>query len=93
MKKFRKPRRGEFTCHCRAYEFPHRFSGGRCTGLFLAIDQFDKTRGGGECRDCLYNVDEGGFAACQVVNGAEGVRHCPIFLDFVALYEIKVRRI
>lgn len=86
----RKPRKGEVTCRCRAYEFPHRFSGGRCNGDHLPREYWERSYGGGVCRECHYNTDENGIAACQIVNGAEQSKYCPIWQDFVALYEIRV---
>ena len=36
----RAPRKGEYTCTCPAYRFPHRFGGGRCSGMWLVWQEF-----------------------------------------------------
>ena len=48
----RKPRRGEYVCTCGAYRFPHRFGGGRCSGYFIAVEQWESHYGTGDCRHC-----------------------------------------
>src|ERR1700748_414528 len=44
----RKVRKGEWTCTCAAYRFPHRFGGGNCDGSFLAVEAWESSYGGGE---------------------------------------------
>lgn len=86
MKKLRKTRLGEVVCTCPAYDFPHRFSGGRCTGAHLAEDYFF----GGDCRDCNYLDESSGYRACQVIDGADAVTECPVWREFVRSNEVKL---
>lgn len=48
----RKPRRGEYICTCGAYRFPHRFGSGRCSGYFIAVEQWESHYGSGDCDLC-----------------------------------------
>jgi hypothetical protein len=80
----RKPRRGEHVCRCPAYRFPHRFGGGRCTGVSVADEYWSMHWGGGECRTCVLNDD----GVCQVLSGTERANECVVFQDFVHVNEI-----
>lgn len=82
----RKPRKGEFTCRCTAYKFPHRFGGGNCHGFHLISNQWFTFYGSGSCEDCN-NKDEN---SCQVIEGIEKESECPVFQEFVELEEIKL---
>lgn len=85
----RKPRKGEYVCRCRAYRFPHRFGGGRCSGSFIASQQLEQHWGGGDCASCnCLSTDEG--PVCDVVDGREHVSECPVWQEFVQVNEIKV---
>lgn len=84
----RKPRKGEHVCRCHAYRFPHRFGGGRCTGYSVVSDYWERHYGSGDCANCLL-LDEG---ECQVVNGQEKTRECPVFQEFVQYHEIKLKK-
>lgn len=37
-RRFRKRRKGELTCSCPAYAFPHRMMGGKCSGIAFVED-------------------------------------------------------
>lgn len=88
----RKPRRHEYTCTCSAYRFPHRFGGGRCSGYWLVAEQWESHYGGGECRNCIsYNTTEQ-IPYCEVYEGGENVRECPVWQEFVHYNEIKVKK-
>lgn len=86
----RKPRKGEHVCTCPAYRFPHRFSGGRCSGFFLVAEQWESHYGSGDCRNCnsLNTTDE--IPYCEVYEGSERVQGCPAWQEFVHFNEIKV---
>lgn len=90
--KRRKPRKGEHTCRCGAYEFPHRFGGGRCTGVWVAKQQWEKAWGSGECRQCHCCNRNDVVPYCEVVEGQERVTECPVFQDFVQYNEIRYTR-
>lgn len=71
-------RRKQYTCRCPAYDFPHRFGGGRCNGLHLCEPS-------SVCQMC--HLNNGG---CEVVKGQEHPRECPQVQDFCAWHEIKL---
>jgi hypothetical protein len=71
-----------YTCRCRAYRFPHRFGGGKCSGLHLVVEHWDKHWGHDmTCRNCI-NFDPETHS-CEVLNGAEPIRTCEIVITFV----------
>lgn len=74
-----KRRRKQYTCRCGAYDFPHRFSGGRCQGLWLVEPNH-------YCPSCNLLTDSG----CQVINGIEHPRECPLVQDFCNHHEVKL---
>jgi len=82
----RRKRKGEWTCRCRAYKFPHRFSGGKCTGKWVVVKHWREFYG--HCADCevcnLYSDH-----TCQVVEGQESHQECPVFQEFVRFNEIR----
>ncbi|THD55875.1 hypothetical protein ERD95_02380 [Enterobacteriaceae bacterium ML5] len=73
----------QVTCRCPSYDFPHRFSGGRCNGYHMAKDCFDNRLSCQHC-NCLH---PGG---CDVVNETESPAECLYVLDFCADYQIKL---
>lgn len=73
--------RNQFTCRCIAYDFPHRFGGGRCTGLAIV----ESSMGGSFCHSC--HLLNGG---CEVMKGQEHPRECPAVQDFCEYWEIKL---
>lgn len=84
----RKARRGEYVCRCRAYDFPHRFSGGACDGLRIVEDQWWDNYGGGACQACGLNNRTESEPYCEVVMGQEKPRQCPVWQEFVERHEI-----
>lgn len=84
----RKPRFGEFVCHCRAYKFPHRFGGGKCTGIVIAEQTWEKCWGGGVCATC--NALNERERYCEVVEGQEDISECEAYQEFIEYHEIKV---
>lgn len=84
----RKRRRGEVTCRCGAYHFPHRFSGGRCNGRPLAVEAVNN--GHRECRDCRLYCPGEMEPPCEVAIGQEHPRECPVVQDFCHVHEIKL---
>lgn len=86
----RKPRKGEVVCRCAAYHFPHRMTGGRCTGSHIVFEAWERNYGGGDCRDCNSLEDRDGCRSCQVVEGAEAISECPVWQEFAGRNEIPV---
>lgn len=83
----RKHRKGEYTCQCSAYRFPHRFGGGKCTGFGVVVGHWETYYGHDEsCSNC--NLNDG--MTCQVVQGIEKEDQCPIFQEFIDQEEIKL---
>ena len=76
--KRRKPR-PQVTCECRAYKFPHRLSGGRCSGSEWAESYLHTV--GTMCRQCNCFRPETG--SCDVANGAESISYCEGYIDFL----------
>jgi hypothetical protein len=81
----RKSRVGEVTCNCKAYKFPHRFSGGKCTGHHLAESAYYE--GDTTCASCPEYSEHG----CAVVDGRESIELCEVFIDFTERNEIKLK--
>jgi len=81
-------RKGDFTCYCSAYNFPHRFSGGPCVGFNVVEDTWEKWFGGGPCADCHLNNNN---EYCEVVSGQEQTKYCPEWQDFVHYNEIRIK--
>lgn len=88
----RKPRRGEYVCTCGAYRFPHRFGGGRCSGYFIAVEQWESHYGSGDCRHCNSLNRTEAVPYCEVVEGGESVQECPVWQEFVRFNEIKLKK-
>lgn len=85
----RKPRKGEYTCRCGAYRFPHRFGGGRCTGIVIAVQTWESNWGRGICSRCnCLNKTDG--ISCEVIEGIEDVSCCNGFIEFVTDNEIEL---
>ena len=61
----------DVTCNCRAYKYPHRQFGGRCTLHRWVRAFYGATRD--QCIDCHHN--EGN--ECECVIGIEAPHHCP----------------
>lgn len=93
IKNFRKPKKGEFVCDCKAYNFPHRFSGGRCNGMFVVEETWEQNFGlTGECEHCNCINDTDHVPYCEVLSGGEPSRECPAWQEFVGYNEIKIYR-
>lgn len=76
-------RRMQVTCDCCAYEFPHRFGGGKCNGLSIAISKC----GGQYCNSCpAFLWFEYG---CDVIRGTESPDNCEYVIEFKQFNEIK----
>jgi hypothetical protein len=85
----RKVRKGEWTCSCASYPFPHRFGGGHCNGITIVVEQWERNFGTSEpCKDCLANAG----TLCEVVSGGESVTVCEAYIEFVESNEIKVKK-
>lgn len=70
-------------CRCAAYDFPHRFGGGKCSGYWLAFQCFENRL---MCNGCI-NLHAGG---CDVINETESPKECPMVNDFAIEYELKI---
>ena len=79
----RKKRSGEHTCSCDAYCFPHRFGGGKCSGIHIAQEAYY----GGDpvCFSCPEFSEQG----CAVIDGREELNVCDAYINFVELNEVK----
>lgn len=77
-------RKGEVTCNCPAYSFPHRFGGGCCNGWHIVEQCFDQRL---QCQHCNLYSENG----CDVLNGIESCRECPSVIYFCAWHEIKMK--
>ena len=84
----RKPRKGEHTCRCSAYGFPHRFGGGACTGISIVRDHWEQYYGHEEnCQHCNLLSN----ASCQIIEGIEHPRECAVLQEFIQDNEIHIR--
>ena len=63
----------QLTCRCKAYKFPHRWMGGKCTGIaFVNWYWFSRNEGRAECENCGSNNE----FECHVITGQEDVHQC-----------------
>lgn len=86
----RKPRKGEITCTCRAYKFPHRMMGGACQGKKWVSVFWDKNQSD-ECRQCNnYVEDYSNGCHCDVIMGVEPPRQCPELATYLDFEEVPV---
>lgn len=77
-------KRHQVTCHCRAYDFPHRFGGGSCNGMSIV----ESKCGGQLCITCpAFLGSEGG---CDVLRGSESPRECQYVIEFCEYNEVKI---
>ena len=84
LKKRRSKRKGEVTCTCSAYKFPHRFGGGKCNGRQMAETSYP-------CKDCISCVEyEPSEYPCAVVDGREGAWACDIVKEFISNEEVAI---
>lgn len=74
MKKKRK--REQVTCLCKAYRFPHRIDGGKCTGSCWAESYFLLCHE--MCEGCVSHRTDG---TCDVAGGIESVEYCEGYQD------------
>ena len=87
----RKPRKGEYTCNCTAYNFPHRFGSGKCHGNHIVREYWETYYGSsGDCEECILLDTTEGYNQCQVINGIEKETECPVFQEFIQLEEINL---
>lgn len=82
----RRSRKGELVCYCRAYRFPHRFGGGKCTLEKWVSRYWSKEPHSPECLDChSYR-----FGECEVDSGQEGPMECVALVEFIHSGELVV---
>jgi hypothetical protein len=87
----RQHRDGECICYCRVYRFPHRFGGGRCSGIWIAEVTWADNYGRGECTNCrLLNENNIGEPVCEALEGSESVTLGDCWQGFVNYEEIKI---
>jgi len=84
----RKHRKGEHTCNCTAYNFPHRFGGGKCTGFSIVEAHWSLYYG---YHDSCQACDSFKDGQCDVINGVESFEECEVFQEFINYNEIKVK--
>lgn len=77
-------KRKQVTCDCFAYEFPHRFGGGRCNGMSIVETKF----GGEYCSSCPAFL--GSEYGCDVLRGSESTNQCEYVIEFCEYHEIKI---
>ena len=75
-RKRRRRRKPQVTCWCGAYEFPHRITGGKCSGAAWADYYFIYVKE--ECELCNCNYGGG----CDVADGREEISNCDGFEDY-----------
>lgn len=76
-------KRFQVTCFCDAYEFPHRFGGGKCNGFNIVESCFNSRS---LCIHCnLFSI-----SGCEVLNGLESTKECPAVHDFLNYNEVKL---
>jgi hypothetical protein len=75
--------RKQITCTCKAYPFPHRLSGGKCTIIAYCSRYFYEDRA--LCALCLCNKQ----SYCEVVEGLEAAGYCKKVQELEHLHEIK----
>lgn len=63
--------------------------GGRCDGGWLVGETFDKGPHG-PCRGCHYLVESDGEMRCQVMDGQEPARECPVLSEFIGFEGIQL---
>jgi hypothetical protein len=68
-------RKFEIVCKCGAYKFPHRMTGGRCTGARWAEQEW--LNGNRDCKHCVCNAG----SHCEVAEGQERIDNCRAFED------------
>lgn len=87
----RKRRKGEYTCRCSAYEFPHRFGGGSCSGEWIVDETWESNYGfDSPCNNCRSLSEMGHSPSCDVYMGLEDISECEAWDDFVRYNEIKI---
>ena len=93
-KKRKRDRSKDLTCTCDAYEFPHRFGGGRCDGKHVVCDYWNAHMGSGDCTDChsLVNDTINYNLYCEVEAGQEDRLQCPVLQEFLHFNEQKLKR-
>ncbi len=74
----RPKRRMQVTCRCHAYPFPHRLSGGRCSGEEWAESYFYVV--GTACTQCHCKSKEYG---CEVAVGIESIQFCEGYQEYL----------
>jgi len=83
----RKKRKGEYTCTCTSYDFPHRMFGGSCTGIAWVQEYWEASYGqAGECTDCPHRE----YGSCDVVVQTEKPLVCRGLEELIRYEEIKV---
>lgn len=75
--------RREVVCRCGVYDFPHRFSGGKCNGYSLVVHCFENHL---MCTHCTCRSEN----QCDVINETEHPRECPYVQEFCEINEIKL---
>lgn len=83
----RKSRKGEYICSCNSYKFPHRFGGGKCTGIIIIQNHWNLYWGSDDtCSTC--NLNNNGN--CEVLLGLEKETECSIFVEFINYESIRL---
>jgi len=70
-----KKQRIGITCWCDSYKFPHRLSGGKCSGAKWAQAYFYTVR-----QECVYCVANRG-SYCEVATCQESIHECLAMIE------------
>ena len=84
----RQLRKGEVNCYCSAYQFPHRFGGGKCKGFNLVQSQWLTYFGSGDCENCNLRCEDEN--TCNVFDGIEKTKECPVVQEFIQQNDVRL---
>lgn len=74
-------KRNDYTCRCDAYNFPHRFGGGKCSEYNFVQIFWAKFYGWtSACADCNSFVRE--EQRCEVLDGGNKPKWCEALIEF-----------
>lgn len=87
-------RYGEYVCTCSAYDYPHRFGGGKCTGEHIVNETWENNYGSSHpCDNCTQLNETEEVRYCEVYSGIEKISECAAWQEFVEEREIKLYKV
>ena len=69
----------QVTCVCRAYDFPHRITGGKCSGMSCVESYMEVD--GQQCATCRCKIDSD--ERCEVLSGIEPLDMCEGYKEYL----------